>query len=391
VKAVEPSAAMHAQRPAYLPAAVDATAEALPFADASFDAAMTTFSVHQWQGLADGVREIRRVTRGPVVVLTCDPELLDRFWLRDYAPEVIATEARRYPSLAVLASGLGGRTTRRTGPVPLDCTDGFNEAYYNFLELVRGRIAAAPVAHFDETGLRVDGKLRVHSASTGKYSLIIVHDKRGTAAMDAAGVLPTFTGVAVHDAWAPYDTYRYARHALCNAHVLRELQAVQDQSPAGQWCWAEQTADALLEMKDLVDTALTATPAALTGIDQGAVADALYRYRSAIQIGACATSERSTKMQAKHHALAKRLINRESDYLRFTTDPKVSFDNNAAEREIRMIKVRQKVSGCLRTVTGAEQFCAIRSYLATAAKADIGFFHALTTLAEGYAWMPAVS
>jgi len=261
----------------------------------------------------------------------------------------------------------------------------------NFLELVRGRIAAAPVAHFDETGLRVDGKLRVHSASTGKYSLIIVHDKRGTAAMDAAGVLPTFTGVAVHDAWAPYDTYRYARHALCNAHVLRELQAVQDQSPAGQWCWAEQTADALLEMKDLVDTALTATPAALTGIDQGAVADALYRYRSAIQIGACATSERSTKMQAKHHALAKRLINRESDYLRFTTDPKVSFDNNAAEREIRMIKVRQKVSGCLRTVTGAEQFCAIRSYLATAAKADIGFFHALTTLAEGYAWMPAVS
>jgi transposase len=262
----------------------------------------------------------------------------------------------------------------------------------DFLELMRSRIAAAPVAHFDETGLRVHGKLRwVHSASTGKYSLIIVHDKRGTAAMDAAGVLPAFTGVAVHDAWAPYDTYRDASHALCNAHVLRELQAVADQSPTGQWCWAEQAADALCDLKNLVDTTRAAAPASLTGIDQAVLSEALHRYRSAVQIGASTTSERSTKMQAKHHALAKRLINRETDCLRFTTDPQVSFDNNAAEREIRMIKVRQKVSGCLRTITGAEQFCAIRSYLATAAKHDIGFFHALATLAEGHAWIPAVS
>jgi len=262
----------------------------------------------------------------------------------------------------------------------------------NFLEFVRDRIAAAPVAHFDETGLRVEGKLRwVHSASTGKYSLIIVHDKRGTAAMDAAGVLPAFTGVAVHDAWAPYDTYRNAGHALCNAHVLRELRAVADQSPAGQWCWAEQAADALLDMKNLVDTALAAAPASLAGIDTVAFTDALTRYRSAVRIGAAATADRGTKLQAKHHALARRLINREDDYLRFTTDPQVSFDNNAAEREIRMIKVRQKISGCLRTITGAEQFCAIRSYLATARKHDIGFFHALTTLAEGHAWMPATS
>lgn len=130
VTAVEPSAAMRAQRPAHLPAAVDATAEDLPFADASFDAAMTTFSVHQWQDLDAGLREVRRVTRGPVVVLTCDPGLLDRFWLVDYAPEVIATEARRYPVLPLLAEGLGGRTRRRVVPVPLDCTDGFNEAYY---------------------------------------------------------------------------------------------------------------------------------------------------------------------------------------------------------------------------------------------------------------------
>ena len=105
VTAVEPSASMRAQRPASLPPAVDATAEALPFPDGSFDAAMTTFSVHQWQDPAAGLREVRRVTRGPVVVLTCDPQLLDRFWLADYVLEVIATEARRYPPLSVLATG----------------------------------------------------------------------------------------------------------------------------------------------------------------------------------------------------------------------------------------------------------------------------------------------
>jgi SAM-dependent methyltransferase len=121
---------MRAQRPAGLAAAVDATAEKLPFADGSFDAAMTTFSVHQWNDLRAGLREIRRVTRGPVVILTSDPGRLRRFWLTGYAPEVIDTEARRYPSVAALAEGLGGVVTAAVVPVPLDCTDGFGEAYY---------------------------------------------------------------------------------------------------------------------------------------------------------------------------------------------------------------------------------------------------------------------
>jgi SAM-dependent methyltransferase len=130
VTPVEPSASMRAQRPPGLAAAVDATAEDLPFADNSFDAAMTTFSVHQWSDLRAGLREVRRVTRGPVVILTCDPGLLRRFWLTEYAPEVIDTEARRYPSTEALAGGLRGAVAITTVPVPLDCTDGFNEAYY---------------------------------------------------------------------------------------------------------------------------------------------------------------------------------------------------------------------------------------------------------------------
>jgi SAM-dependent methyltransferase len=130
VTPVEPSASMRAQRPARLAAAVDATAEDLPFADDAFEAAMTTFSVHQWGDLRAGLREMRRVTRGPVVILTCDPDLVRTFWLYAYAPEVLDTEARRYPSTVELAGALGGDVTVGKVPVPLDCTDGFNEAYY---------------------------------------------------------------------------------------------------------------------------------------------------------------------------------------------------------------------------------------------------------------------
>ncbi len=136
VTAVEPSARMRAQRPAHLPPAIDAVAETLPFADKSFDAAMTTFSVHQWPDLAAGLREMRRVTRGPVAILTGDPEKLDRFWLAEYAPEVITTEARRYPPLSVFAAAADGAIEAIDVPIPLDCRDGFNEAYYGRPEML---------------------------------------------------------------------------------------------------------------------------------------------------------------------------------------------------------------------------------------------------------------
>src|SRR5262249_55449224 len=100
------------------------------FPDDSFDAAMTTFSVHQWGDLRAGLREVRRVTRGPVVILTGDPGRLRRFWLNEYAPEAIDTEARRYPTVEALSEGPGRPAAATVVPVPLDCTDGFNEAYY---------------------------------------------------------------------------------------------------------------------------------------------------------------------------------------------------------------------------------------------------------------------
>lgn len=130
VTPVEPSASMRAQRPPHLPVAVDAVAERLPFGDDEFDAAMSTFSVHQWSDVGAGLREMRRVARGPVVILTCDPDRVRDFWLYEYAPSVLDTEARRYPAIGDITAMLGGRAEVTTVPIPADCVDGFNEAYY---------------------------------------------------------------------------------------------------------------------------------------------------------------------------------------------------------------------------------------------------------------------
>jgi transposase len=259
----------------------------------------------------------------------------------------------------------------------------------DFLGLLRDRIAEAEVAGFDETGLRVAGKLHwVHCARTDKYTLITCHAKRGTKGIDDAGVLKRFRGIAVHDAWAPYDTYTDVDHQLCCAHALRELQAIADTAPAeAEWCWAEQAADALVAMQRLVTESVDA---GVDAVDVEALEEQIQLYRSAAQIGITQTAARSNTVMKKHNALARRLLERQDDYLRFTTDWRIPADNNGSERDIRMVKLRQKVSGCLRTFTGATQFSAIRSYLSTAAKHGHHFFDTLVMLAEGQPWLPAI-
>ncbi|HZN73289.1 MAG TPA: transposase [Micromonosporaceae bacterium] len=215
--------------------------------------------------------------------------------------------------------------------------------------------------------------------------MITCHRKRGRAGIDAAGVLAAFRGVAVHDAWAPYDTYLDAQHQLCCAHVLRELAGIAETAPAGAWCWAGQAAAALVAIQNLV------TAAREHGhLDQAALAEQVHRYRSAAQIGATQTQARSNPAMRRQHALARRLIHRQDDYLRFTGDWRIPADNNGSERDICMIKLRQKISGCLRTLDGAQQFCAIRSYLSTAAKHGMRLFDSLVSLAERRPWIPAI-
>jgi transposase len=250
-------------------------------------------------------------------------------------------------------------------------------------------LAAAEVAHFDETGFRVGGKLAwVHSASAGKFVHVSVHAKRGTTAMDAAGILTAFTGIAVHDAWAPYDTYQgVAGHALCGAHLQRELTAVTETGTKLDIIWARQALEAMLTLKKAADAIRAAGKTAI-GADLLAACEK--DFKDAAETGIVLNAARRSKLQRKRHALATRMLNRIGDYLRFPRDLRVPFDNNEAERVIRMSKLRIKVSGCMRSMTGAETFCAIRSYLATAARHSIGPLEALTRAAQGDPWIPAI-
>jgi SAM-dependent methyltransferase len=130
VIAIEPSAAMRAQRSALHVPAIHGVAEDLPLDDNAVDAAMALVTVHQWSDVTKGLTELRRVARGPVVILTFDGDALDRFWLAEYAPELIAVERRRYPPIDLIAQTVGGKTEVRSIPIPIDCVDGFTEAFY---------------------------------------------------------------------------------------------------------------------------------------------------------------------------------------------------------------------------------------------------------------------
>ena len=148
-----------------------------------------------------------------------------------------------------------------------------------------------------------------------------------------------------------------------------------------------QAADALVAMQKLVADAITTAQPPNSTSD--ALSTQVQLYHSAVQIGITQTAARTSKVMKKHNALAHRLLDRQDDYLRFTQDWRIPPDNNGSERDIRMIKLRQKVSGCLRTLTGARQFCAIRSYLSTATKHGKHFFEVLVMLAKGQPWLPA--
>ena len=195
VTAVEPAAAMRAQRPAAAVPAIDATAESLPFDDNAFDAAMATVTVHQWADTAKGLAEMRRVTRGPVVVLTFDGDALDLLWLAGYVPELIAAERRRYPPISTIAAAIGRTAQVLPVPIPIDCTDGFTEAYYARPEMFLNpevRAAQSAWGFVDDTAitrgidrLRADlasgawddayGSLRTRPEFTGSLRLIVGH------------------------------------------------------------------------------------------------------------------------------------------------------------------------------------------------------------------------
>jgi transposase len=258
------------------------------------------------------------------------------------------------------------------------------------LATIKQQLIAADVAHFDESGLRVEDRLNwLHVASTNQLTYYAVHPKRGQVGMKALGILPEFKGRAVHDHWKSYFTFDNCQHALCNAHHLRELQFVLDQYEQN---WAREMAQLLLDIKDEVHEApldqTTLSPELLAHFEQ--------RYNELIAQGLEANPpptdppprKRGRKKQSPPKNLLDRLQQFKPQVLAFMYDFRVPFDNNSAERDVRMVKVKQKVSGTFRTRTGAETFCAIRSYISTVRKHGRNVLDAIHDALTGNPFVP---
>jgi len=255
-----------------------------------------------------------------------------------------------------------------------------------FQDVVGELLRDAPAVHFDETGARVAGSLHwVHVASSAIYTLIDCHKRRGTPAMDAMGVIATMQGVAVHDGWKPYRAYDVV-HALCNSHHLRELEAV-----AGGWDqgWADEMIDLLLEAKEAVDRARAA---GLDHLDHEVLVELQLGYDDLVVRGWAANPAPIIGKRSGVHKTAANLLTRldtqRDDVLRFANDFRAPFTNNQAERDVRMVKIQQKISGTWRTLSGARHYCAIRSYISTMRKHDHDVLDGLRQLFEGHTWLP---
>ncbi|WP_430883388.1 IS66 family transposase [Fusibacter sp. JL216-2] len=261
-----------------------------------------------------------------------------------------------------------------------------SEKLEDTVNLIRDKVKSLDLAHFDETGLRVDKKLHwVHNASNTHFTYLTVEEKRGSIGMDSSGILPEFKGIAIHDFWKPYFTYKNVDHGICNAHLLRELTGVIENYP--EQIWAENMINLLLEMKNLKDTLKND---GYTTLSEYQLKYFNSKYDAIVEEAIKANpipdkpkGKRGRHKKGKIRALIERFASHKGEVCLFINDFNVPFDNNQAERDVRMIKVKQKVSGTFRTKEGADTFVRIMSYLGTMAKHGINSYTAIKSALKG--------
>lgn len=262
----------------------------------------------------------------------------------------------------------------------------FNQEVYEMLapfeDWVKTALSKAPLLHAFDPDINIGGKLKwLHVACSATLTLLMPHDKRGGEAIAAMGVLPDYRGTLVHDHWKPYYQIP-CRHALCNAHHLRELERAWEQDEQQR---ARQMQILLLEIKQAVDTA-----GGRLNSPQAEASRARYRQLLQDAQTQCPPPDESQRKKgqrgrlkrSKSRNLLERLIRHEDDVLRFMVELDVPFTNNQAERDLRMTKVQQKISGCFRSEQGARIFARIRSYLSTCQKNGVSSEDALRLLYE---------
>lgn len=262
----------------------------------------------------------------------------------------------------------------------------------NPVEAIKQQIIESKVVHFDETGMRSEGKTKwLHVASTETLTYYEMHQKRGTEATVEIGILPQFKGTAIHDHWTPYYTFKDCTHGECNSHNMRYLQDIYENYGHE---WAQNMASFLIELKDQVEALKTE---GMTGMEATQTEIWMKRYTSIIEEGIKEDDEKSPKVFSKktgkpQRSKALNLLLKLQEYdietLAFMYDFDVPFDNNLAERDLRMQKLRQKISGCFRGSEGAKVFCRIRSYISTARKNGQDVMESLVNALRGNPFLP---
>ena len=358
----------------------------------NYDACISRACIGETRQVVDAVVTVK-VTAHQTLVLDCPLRGIQQ--KGEFPDDIKATVqyGENLQALAVALNTVGAVSVNRTHEIlsgvfgiPIStgtisnmvgrCADGLTGT----VELIRQKMTVSSLGHFDETGTRVDGKtLWVHNASNSKYTHLTINQKRGQEGMDAGGVLPGFIGIAVHDCLTSYWKYLLIIHALCNAHLLRELVSVEENQPNQKW--ATDFKNLLLEMKKAKDDAIE------TGkwqLGEGELIEFDRRYDEIIKqayaenpLPETTEKKRGRKKKGKTRALIERLDVFKASVCMFIRNFAVPFDNNQAERDLRMVKTKTKVSGCFRSLIGAQNYLKIMSYVGTVKKHGISAYEAI--------------